>query len=183
MRRISLALVTILCLCIVVYAKPQYLNHPGNEYIILGSCTATAQLIRKHRNKEPLGADLMTTVDYTSEEFASSTTANIEMQKSDVHDIKTTRIPTMYPKHPPLKTSDNHKYYFQSDERPSGKILGRQSYTKSGTDTPLRTVNVEAIYKDRPLLFKKREPLPELRRDVLFGRKETSAFIVIKSSE
>lgn len=50
-------------------------------------------------------------------------------------------------------------------------------------DTPLKTVNIQAIEKDRPLIFKKKHPLPELQRNVTSGISEMSTnVIVIKPS-
>lgn len=50
-------------------------------------------------------------------------------------------------------------------------------------DTPLKTVNILAVLKDKPLIFQKKNPLPELQHNALkkpFGI--SSNVITIKSS-
>ncbi|KAK2585336.1 hypothetical protein KPH14_010017 [Odynerus spinipes] len=56
----------------------------------------------------------------------------------------------------------------------------QEHYTLTDSkDTPLKTVNIEAIQKNRPLIFQKKYPLPELQRNVSSGLSEMSTNVII----
>ncbi|KAL0125231.1 hypothetical protein PUN28_004396 [Cardiocondyla obscurior] len=132
----------------------------NNEYI-LHRCTATAELIRKHRNGEVIGVSSRKTEDLAQTQQKSSL---IDATQSDVS-----------------KQISNGVYRRMTHMRRRGSGHARRITSKQLVDTPLRTVNID-VPEDRPTTFKKKNPLPELTRNIS-GRKIDSSpnVIIIKS--
>jgi len=135
----------------------------SNEYI-LHRCTATAELIRKHRNEEIVGVS-----SRKAEDLAQSQT----QQKGSL--IDATQSDTS-------KQISSSVYRRTTHMRRRGNGHARRIAGKHLIDTPLKTVNID-VSQDRPSAFKKKNPLPELARNVS-GRKIDSSphVIIIKSA-
>lgn len=55
----------------------------------------------------------------------------------------------------------------------------RRSETGVRNDTPLKTVSIQAVRKDRPPIFRRKVPLPELERDILGRKIDASPNVII----
>jgi len=104
---------------------------------ILRSCIATAQLTRKHRTND---ASQLVVEDISLPKLAPASLALDNLKSNYVNKR------------------------LRNDLRFRPRPKGRNFVEKSTTDTPLGTVDVKAVRKDIPKVFKKREPLPELDR-------------------
>ncbi|XP_015589776.1 uncharacterized protein LOC107265157 isoform X2 [Cephus cinctus] len=176
MTRIFGFLVVTLLLSGTVDLHPQYrLKEDG---YILRSCTASAQLTRKHRNKEIPGFNVPSINSNDLKDSHVLPTQPPELSKDRSRIIKINTIPMSYETRHKLKLSGNKQYDHTNGE---AQIKIKRLNDKFTTDTPLKTVRVEAIRKNGPLLFKKKDPLPELPHNVSNGEvKMDAAVFVIK---
>ncbi|XP_011496321.1 PREDICTED: uncharacterized protein LOC105360969 [Ceratosolen solmsi marchali] len=124
---------------------------------ILRSCTASAQLTRKHRTND---ASQLTAKNSNLTKFTSPSLV-LSSQK--------------------VKNSNVNKY-LRNDLRLQTRSKGRHLIDKNTTDTPLGTVDVKTIYKDIPRLFKKKDPLPELDRNSSARNLDTDTPIIVVQS-
>ncbi|XP_018316214.1 beta-1,3-glucan-binding protein isoform X2 [Mycetomoellerius zeteki] len=134
----------------------------SNEYI-LHRCTATAELIRKHRN-EDVG---------TSLRRAEGNLAQSQTQQKDSL-IDDTQSETS-------KQISNGVFRRMTHMRRRGSGHARRIAGKHLTDTPLKTVSID-VSQDRPSAFKKKNPLPELSRNISGRNIDSSPHVIIIKS-
>lgn len=84
------------------------------------------------------------------------------------------------------ENNEANAYYDTTMIQQNNKKIRMNDYDRNryvaSKDTPLKTVNIQAIQKDKPLIFKKKHPLPELQRNLTSKLSEMSTnVIVIKS--
>lgn len=144
----------------------------ANEYI-LRKCIATAELIRKHRNEESVGAG----VSSRKTDEGSFQTQQQQQQRNPEF-MPPTLTEISQPEASKQTSSSVYRRMTHMMRRANGharRITGKQL-----SDTPLKTVNIDTS-EDRPPAFKKKIPLPELAHDVS-GRKIDSLphVIIIK---
>ncbi|KYN40475.1 Beta-1,3-glucan-binding protein [Trachymyrmex septentrionalis] len=134
----------------------------SNEYI-LHRCTATAELIRKHRN-EDVGASLRRAEGNLAQSQTQQKGSLIDAIQSETS-----------------KQISNGVFRRMTHMRRRGSGHARRIAGKHLADTPLKTVNIN-VPQDRPSTFKKKNPLPELSRNIS-GRNINSSphVIIIKS--
>ncbi|KAL6430255.1 hypothetical protein ACFW04_007763 [Cataglyphis niger] len=136
----------------------------NNEYI-LHRCTATAELIRKHRNGEGVN----------SRKAEDDPSSRLQIQQKD----------------PELFIATNTALTDVSRPETSSGVYRRMTHMKrrgsgharriTGThlaDTPLKTLNID-VSQDRPTAFKRKNPLPELAHDVSSRKIDSSPRVVI----
>ncbi|XP_071558033.1 uncharacterized protein [Temnothorax nylanderi] len=134
----------------------------SNEYI-LHRCTATAELIRRHRNEEVTGVS-----SRNAEDSAQSQT----QQKGSP--IDATQPETS-------KQISSSVYRRMTHMRRRGNGHARRITGKHLVDTPLKTVNID-VPQDRPSAFKKKNPLPELARNMTGRKIDSSPYVIIIKS-
>ncbi|XP_011881197.1 PREDICTED: uncharacterized protein LOC105569381 [Vollenhovia emeryi] len=131
----------------------------NNEYI-LHRCTATAELIRRHRNEE-VGASSRRAEDSAQSQEKGSPIDAIQSEAS--------------------KQISSGVYRRMTHMRRRGTGHARRITGKHFVDTPLKTVNID-MPQDRPPAFKKKSPLPELARNVSGRKIESSPHVIIIKS-
>ncbi|KAF7403987.1 hypothetical protein HZH68_006781 [Vespula germanica] len=107
--------------------------------------------------------------------------ASAELIKMHVPERSTTRsISSNIGKHDINETSTIQR----NDKRIKSRGDDRQYFISTNfKDTPLKTVNIQAVQKDKPLIFQKKYQLPELQHNVPSKAPEISTNIItIKSS-
>ncbi|XP_011158142.1 uncharacterized protein LOC105194756 [Solenopsis invicta] len=134
----------------------------SNEYI-LHRCTATAELIRKHRNEEITGV--------SSRKAEGNLAQSQTQQKDSLIDAQSEAA----------KQFSSGVYRRMTHMRRRGNGHARRITSKRLADTPLKTVNID-VSQDRPSAFKKKNPLPELARDTSGRKIESSPNVIIIKS-
>ncbi|XP_043668674.1 uncharacterized protein LOC122629364 [Vespula pensylvanica] len=107
--------------------------------------------------------------------------ASAELIKMHVPERSTTRsISSNIEKHDINETSTIQR----NDKRIKSRGDDRQYFISTNfKDTPLKTVNIQAVQKDKPLIFQKKYQLPELQHNVPSKAPEISTNVItIKSS-
>ncbi|KAL2728054.1 hypothetical protein V1477_017330 [Vespula maculifrons] len=107
--------------------------------------------------------------------------ASAELIKMHVPERSTTRsISSNIGKHDINETSTIQR----NDKRIKSRGDDRQYFISTNfKDTPLKTVNIQAVQKDKPLIFQKKYQLPELQHNVPSKAPEISTNVItIKSS-
>ncbi|XP_012538219.1 uncharacterized protein LOC105837728 [Monomorium pharaonis] len=135
----------------------------GNEYI-LHRCTATAELIRKHRNEDIAGISSRK----TEEDLAQLQT----QQKGSLINATQSEV---------AKQISSSVYRRMTHMRRRGNGHARRIAAKYLADTPLKTVNIN-VSQDRPSAFKKKNPLPELARDTSSRKIDSLPHVIIIKS-
>ncbi|XP_011634056.1 uncharacterized protein LOC105425144 [Pogonomyrmex barbatus] len=140
----------------------------GNEYI-LHRCTATAELIRKHRNED---------VANISSRKTEEDLAQLQMQQRNSGFIATVPIDATQTSN---QISSGIYRRMTHMRRRGSNGHARRITGKHLADTPLKTVNID-IPQDRPSAFKKKIPLPELVRDIASRKIDSSPHVIIIKS-
>ncbi|XP_011137958.1 uncharacterized protein LOC105182313 [Harpegnathos saltator] len=138
----------------------------ANEYI-LHRCTATAELIRRHRNEGVININ---------SRKAEVGLPHPQIQRRN-YDSTATILPTNVSRlETPRQTSSSaHRHTAHMRRRVNAHA--RRIVAKHLADTPLRTLHIDAPH-DKPSVFKKKSPLPELEHNT-FGRNIDSSQNVI----
>ncbi|XP_011703207.1 PREDICTED: uncharacterized protein LOC105459132 [Wasmannia auropunctata] len=131
----------------------------GNEYI-LHRCTATAELIRRHRNDE---------AGVSSRKAEGNLAQSQTQQKGSLIDAIQSET---------SKQIMSGVYRRMTHMRRRGSGHARRIAGKHLADTPLRTVNID-VPQDRPSAFKKKSPLPELARNMSGRKIDSSPHVII----
>ncbi|XP_018365003.1 PREDICTED: beta-1,3-glucan-binding protein-like [Trachymyrmex cornetzi] len=134
----------------------------SNEYI-LHRCTATAELIRKHRN-EDVGASLRRAEGNLAQSQTQQKGSLIDAIQSETS-----------------KQISNGVFRRMTHMRRRGSGHARRNAGKHLADTPLKTVNID-VSRDRPSAFKKKNPLPELSRNISGRNIDSSPHVIIIKS-
>lgn len=136
-----------------------------NEYI-LHRCTATAELIRRHRNKE--------VVPINSRKAGNSSQSQIQQKAPNF--VAPTLSDALQSETSKQTSSSVYRRTTHMRRRVNGHA--RRIAGKHLVDTPLKTVNID-VPQNRPLIFKKKSPLPELAHDVSGRKIDSSPHIII----
>ncbi|XP_033230835.1 uncharacterized protein LOC117181918 [Belonocnema kinseyi] len=154
--RSFLIVIVIIVLCDYSVSKPQFRSKRSGRDYILRSCTATAYLIRKHRNHA--------ISDLPKNTSAPELIFSLPKQSSKYHSpIKSDARTHTREESAKLKLPNKRLYH----GRRIGNHINRANLPEFNLkDTPLRTVHIEPIYKNRPPIFMKKDPLPELKGNV-----------------
>ncbi|CAL1674731.1 unnamed protein product [Lasius platythorax] len=134
----------------------------NNEYI-LHRCTATAELIRKHRNGEGV----------SSRKTENDSSSRLQLQQRDPEIFAATILTDASQSETPSGV-----YRRMTHMRRRGSGHARRITGKHLADTPLRTLNIDAP-QGRPSVFKRKNPLPELAHDVSGRKIDSSPRVVI----
>ncbi|KAG7213006.1 hypothetical protein KM043_002343 [Ampulex compressa] len=153
--RVTNALIVVLCLSGITLA--------ANEFV-LHRCIATVELIRRHRKNEPTGVKL----SKANEGLHVSSVARKEELETPVKTVASVAQVESN------ATDSNRVNRTRVDIDPP-----RRSETGVRNDTPLKTVSIQAVRKDRPPIFRRKVPLPELERDILGRKIDASPNVII----
>ncbi|XP_032680372.1 uncharacterized protein LOC116848409 [Odontomachus brunneus] len=136
-----------------------------NEYI-LHRCTATAELIRRHRNEGM--------IDVNSRQ-ADLSQSQIQWRNHD--STATNPLTNVSQLETPRQTSSSAKRRTTHIRR-RGNAHARRIMGKYLADTPLRTLHIDAP-QDRPSAFKKKTALPELAHDASDRKIDSSQNVIV----
>ncbi|KAM0736748.1 hypothetical protein ACS0PU_006397 [Formica fusca] len=134
----------------------------NNEYI-LHRCTATAELIRKHRNGEGVN----------SRKAEDDSSSRLQIQQRDPEIFVATALTDAS-----RSETSSGVYRRMTHMRKRGSGHARRITGTHFEDTPLRTLNIDTS-QGRPSAFKKKNPLPELAHDVSSGKIDSSPRVVV----
>jgi len=139
----------------------------SNEYI-LHRCTATAELIRKHRNEDVVGINSRK-AEGESIQSQERGSGSVATALTDATQSETS------------KQISSGIYRRMTHMRRRGSGHARRITSKHLADTPLKTVNID-VPQDRPSAFKKKNPLPELAHDISGRMIDSSPHVIIIKS-
>lgn len=129
-------------------------------------CTATAELIRKHRNKEVVPINSRKAENSSQSQIQEKTPNSVGTALNDARQAEISR----------QTSSSVYRRTTHMRRRVNGHA--RRIAGKHLADTPLKTVNID-VPQNRPLVFKKKNPLPELAHDVSGRKIDSSPHIII----
>lgn len=161
LKKIAIILIVLIWVCDSL-ADYHRFKRSNNEYI-LHRCTATAELIRKHRNGEGI----------SSRKAEDDSSSRLQIQQRDPAIFAATTLTDAFR---PETSSGVYRRMTHMRRRGSGHA--RRITSKHLADTPLRTLNIDAS-QDRPSAFKRKNLLPELPHDVSGGKIDLSPRVVI----